>query len=1280
MKIFHSIAAFFLLQGALCQGVPIISEFSASNANGIKDEDGSREDWIEIHNPDSVAVDLENWCLSDNAGNKAKWRFPAVSIPANGHLVVFASSKDRLISGQPLHTNFGLSANGEYLGLTEPDAVTTVSEYSPKFPKQYGDISYGIPSNTEDITVIASNASAKWLVPTSAASAGAAWMAPDHSDTTWTSATMGLGFDRNTNPVSFLPDIGSGGNLEGALFGNNATQTCYVRIPFTAPANVISLKIRVKYDDGFAVWLNGQPLRSSGAQLRRNTPSNLTWSSTASGSHDDGPASQYVDFDVSGSIPDLQAENLLAIQFLNRSSSSSDALLRVELIASVVSDSSALTPDYFAVPTPGSLNGGIDTLVIPRFVTFSKEPGVFSGSFDLELGGAEAGEEIRYTTDGSLPNSGSPVFTAPVTVSSSKLIRANLFQISGSKSGLTATAHYEKLDANLADYNGTGQAFRSALPIMVLNNLGYNGELPNDDVKRPVRVHVYDRDSSGYASFGDAPTLSSAGNAKLRGSSSSGFPKKPYSLEFTDEGGSGSDVDILGLKGEDFVLIPSWSFDKTFVRNAWIFEIARQAGHWAPRTRLVEVFFNQNNDNLSYDSATASDYRGVYVLTEGIRPDSDRVDITKMSSADTSLPGISGGLILKVDRKDSDEFGWNTDRNLPPLDWLLVYRPKLEDLNTAQKNYIVNYFQAFEDTVFSEQASGFPTRNYRKYINSQSWVDTNIFNMFPKNVDALRLSAYFTKDRGRPMEGGPLWDFDRSANNNDPGDNRDSNPIGWYGEGDATQYFQYAWWHPLFSDIEFNQLYVDRWQALRRGILLSSNINAVIDGYYQEFRSVQDPTDNPGKRDYAKWYSGAGDLTTNFTELKSWLVTRAAWIDSQFAVAPEHSLAAGPIMAGTSVSITVPSGTRVYYTLDGTDPRAVEGGITSGAVLYNSSDVIELNQTTLLTSRTFRTGSYTYPATKWSGPTQSLYTVDEPSATDENLLLTGIHLNPPPASASEIAAIPEVDASDFSWLEIRNNSNGPVNLDGMSLVKSRPVSAITLAPRTLAPGEKALIVKNREAFTLRYGSGPAVKIAGEWPRDKHLGLAEGDIRLLAKDGITRIADFTYQSKWIGEAEVVAGNSMEYISLDSSTADYQTAGNWRASEDVGGSPGEIAPEGYLAWQEEVFPGDTENVGSLDDFDGDGLANLIEYLLGSDPKEFTSNPGTIAVDDQDGLVMDYTRRADRTDAVLTVWQSTGLDLWEPAEVDELISTEGVIEHRRASFPSGGKGFLRFKGVAN
>jgi hypothetical protein len=123
---------------------PIISEFMAANDSSLADEDGEFSDWIELHNPEGVPVSLAGYHLTDEASNLRKWAFPAMTLDAGGYLVVFASGKDRTDPAGRLHTDFRLSADGEYLALVAPDGVTVVSAFAPGYPPQFEDESYGL--------------------------------------------------------------------------------------------------------------------------------------------------------------------------------------------------------------------------------------------------------------------------------------------------------------------------------------------------------------------------------------------------------------------------------------------------------------------------------------------------------------------------------------------------------------------------------------------------------------------------------------------------------------------------------------------------------------------------------------------------------------------------------------------------------------------------------------------------------------------------------------------------------------------------------------------------------------------------------------------------------------------------------------------------------------------------------------------------------------------------------------------------------------------------------
>ncbi len=196
----------------------IISEFLADNINGIKDENDSHQDWIELYNPGAAAVSLDGWWLTDNLGQTARWQFPNVSIPAGGTLLVWASGKDRRVAGQALHTNFSLAKSGEYLGLYQPAAGTGLPElvdhFEPAYPEQAPDISYGVSISQSTATLVASNSAARYKVLTNDAIGAANYTGSDYGaghvgtglsggwnvspafvDSSWTACTTGLGYD-----------------------------------------------------------------------------------------------------------------------------------------------------------------------------------------------------------------------------------------------------------------------------------------------------------------------------------------------------------------------------------------------------------------------------------------------------------------------------------------------------------------------------------------------------------------------------------------------------------------------------------------------------------------------------------------------------------------------------------------------------------------------------------------------------------------------------------------------------------------------------------------------------------------------------------------------------------------------------------------------------------------------------------------------------------------------------------------------------------------------------
>jgi hypothetical protein len=147
----------------------------------------------------------------------------------------------------------------------------------------------------------------------------------DFDDSAWllcTGSPGGVGFERTTGFESYISL-----DLLNQMYARNAT--CYLRIPFSIDDDYTSLTLKVRYDDGFVAYINGVEV------ARRNFDGTPVWDSRASASHSDSAAVVFENINISDYIDNLQqGDNLLAIHAMNSSTTSSDFLISVELLAS----------------------------------------------------------------------------------------------------------------------------------------------------------------------------------------------------------------------------------------------------------------------------------------------------------------------------------------------------------------------------------------------------------------------------------------------------------------------------------------------------------------------------------------------------------------------------------------------------------------------------------------------------------------------------------------------------------------------------------------------------------------------------------------------------------------------------------------------------------------------------------------------------------------------------------------------------------------------------------
>lgn len=655
---------------SIAGAAPVITEFLASNETGLTDEDGDFSDWIEIHNPDATPVDLAGWHLTDDVTVPVKWTFPATTVAPGGYLLVFASSKDRTDPAGQLHTNFKLSAGGEYLGLLAPDGTTIATEFAPTYPPQMTDVSYGESHPSEWVTLFGTTSAAKTFVPGNG-SVDATWRNIGFNDSGWTAGTLGVGYDTKTGGEDLNPLIGT--NVRSLMYNKSRTSV-YVRVPFTVsnPADVLNLELTTHYDDGFAAHVNNNRVSEA------NAPATLAWNSTATTTLVDSVS---ITTDLTAAIGNLvSGQNVFAYQGLNANSTSTDLLVTGTLRARIPSAAEPARRGFFVLPTPGSVNGGNETLSLSETVTFSVPSKTFQGSLPITLSGAGAGQTIRYTTNGALPTVSSTLYSGNLTLSATTPLRARVFDASGA-SGPVASSQYARLDAV------TG-ARKSNLPMVILDA---RGQTLGDVNRVDGSFLLFDRDANGISDLSRVPEVSTRQGIRLRGSSSQSQPKKPYAVEFWDESNNDRNISVLGMTSEsDWVFYAPYNFDRNYTRNSVIYDLARQMGRWAPNTRFVEVFYNSDGGDV-----TDSDYVGVYAIMEQIKLNTKRIGFPTVDVA--AVPPVgpidpdaegnwTGGYLLKIDRPDSDEYSWKTAGGVPTYvqgtnNATVLARPKIEDLD-----------------------------------------------------------------------------------------------------------------------------------------------------------------------------------------------------------------------------------------------------------------------------------------------------------------------------------------------------------------------------------------------------------------------------------------------------------------------------------------------------------------------------------------------------------------------------------------------------------------------
>ena len=788
-------------------------------------------------------------------------------------------------------------------------------------------------------------------------------------------------------------------------------------------------------------------------------------------------------------------------------------------------------------PTPGLVNDSAPPP--PARVEFSREAGFFTGLFTLTLSSVTPGAVIRYTLNGSLPGATNGfTYSGPIAINGTTRLRA--VALAYGQSGELAGARFIKLAADLANYTST-------LPIMVIENFGA-GTIPQKGwsgdgagIKQTPRqdaVWSTFQLNAGASAFTNAPQMFSRIGIRGRGAYSSTWRQKPYSIEVLDEHDGERSVSPLGLPSNpDWVLYfpdPDSNKDPALLFNTFAYELYQTFGRdFAVKFRWVEAFVNEDGGDLKL-----SDRRGVYAIFEKVSRGADRLNFQKLAP-----DGTNGGWLLSLNRMDPEpENGWpaengttqpqffhtagpnrilqtppntkvvNTDDEPQQSNGYLNFdNPSGYSISASQRAGIEGWFKQFEDVLWNNAVWRDPVNGYRKYLNVEDFADYFLLNTLTRNGDGLLISMFPWKGDDGKLRMGPAWDYNWSP---------------YYISGaDPTGTLRHRpdrlWYGRLFADVDFAQLYIDRWWKHRRSAMSNVGIDAIIDRQVAEIST---------EKALLNGFTNALHWGTNITQLRTWLKGRADWIDGNYIRPPFFNQNGGDVPDGFQVTILGTNGT-LYYTTDGSDPRLLGGAISGAAQAFQLPFAIAAQATV---SARIRNG------TNWSGLTRAVF---YPPQDLSKLVLTEIMYNP--------TAFGAFAGNDLEFLEFKNTGSTPLNLGTLAFTAGLNFT-FTNGTRLL-PGQFFVLARNAAAFAAKH---PGVTVNGVY--SGQLNNSGETLRLSTAFGNTVLSvAYNDRTPWPLAPDGYGFSAVPRVSGANPNSD--NGAHWRASANVGGSPGADDPE-------------------------------------------------------------------------------------------------------------------------
>lgn len=918
------------------------------------------------------------------------------------------------------------------------------------------------------------NSSFSYLKGKDASTLASDWMTGKFNSSNW-----------SVGNAPFRYGDSAGGTVLSDMLGNYTT--LYLRTIFTAKniGNLGDVLLSADYDDGFIIWINGEVV------LKVNAPDTIAYNSFAPANHESGTAESFTL--PAQDLPLLEGENTLAIQVFNVSRESSDFLFNMGISANV------------------SMPEVSDTIK----VIFSQKSGFYTSNFSLKLDVPDQQYSIRYTIDGSNPQTSSTAKnggkSATISVNPSLttgrpktpcfIVRASL-----TKDGLQAskplTQTYIFLDQVLTQTSpGAGwptskyvndQMIDLEMDTDVTKSSKYASQMkasltdiPSISLVTDVE-NLFNPATGIYVNamlHGDAwerfcsvelinPDATEGFNVnagvRIRGgwSRHGNYPKHGFRLFFKEKYGPKklnyplfedegvSEFDKIDLRCEQNYSWNNGDSRNTCVREVFSRDTQRDMGQPYTRSRYYHLYLNGMYWGLFQTQERAeAGYAESY-----FGGDKEDYDVIKVDG--------NGG----VKATDGDLDGWTRLFNL------------------AKKGFSsnANYF-----ALEGKNEGGYPVKGKEVLLDIDNLIDymmiifytgnfdapvtafgsntsvNNIYSIF-KRDDKTKGFIYLNHDAEHSM----MIDYAS------PGIGIEENRVRIKPALTSATMFNPQTLHArLLQNKEYRQRFIDR--AYKH---FENDGVFTPDAAQARFEARVAQIDMAIIAESARW--GDAQSGSAYTKDNAWLpeiervydqffpyrtdiVIDQLYDDGLYTTLSPVVFKSGattltkevyPASSYSQITISTSSTSgEIYMTLDGTDPRNVGGGVYANASKTDNKKTITIDGTTLIKCRV-KNGE------TWSALSAIAFTAENEDYT--NLKVTEINYNP----IDSIIGSDTVNGKSFEFIELKNTGKKPINLSGLKFTSS--IEYDFKENELLSPKQFYVIASKPKWFYERYGQVP----------------------------------------------------------------------------------------------------------------------------------------------------------------------------------------------------------------